>query len=109
MSSKSGTVGLYLGVFGALMLGTIITVWVAMGVDLGRPMNIAVGILIACAKASLVALFFMHLKFETKLIWGAAIFPLILFLILIFALMPDVGMGETNKRGPAVPVEHKGH
>lgn len=109
MSSKSGSTCLYLGIFGALIVGTIITVWVAMGIDLGRPGNIALGIIIACVKASLVALFFMHLKFESKLIWGAALLPLVLFLIIVFALMPDIGNGTTLKRGPAVPVEHKGH
>jgi cytochrome c oxidase subunit 4 len=41
-------------------------------------------LLIASAKASLVALFFMHLKGESRLVWGFALVP-IFFLALILA------------------------
>jgi cytochrome c oxidase subunit 4 len=59
---------------------TVATVAVSY-LDLGV-MNVAVALLIASLKASLVALFFMHLKFENKLVWAFALVP-IFFLVLI--------------------------
>lgn len=72
----------YLAVFAALLLLTAVTVLVSY-VDLGL-MNGVVALLIASAKASLVALFFMHLKGESRLVWGFALVP-IFFLALILA------------------------
>lgn len=102
MSSKHVSNWVYLGVFFALMVGTFLTI-TAAGIDMGRPTNIAVGLAIAVTKATLVALFFMHLKFETKLIFGVALFPVALFLILVFALMPDVAFGGTIHRPHEAP------
>ena len=48
----------------------MITVLVSY-VDLGM-MNVVVALLIASVKASLVALVFMHLKSEDRLVWGFA-------------------------------------
>lgn len=60
----------YMLVFGALMIGTIATVW-ASYIDFGTPaINIVVALIIATVKASLVAAFFMHLIDERKLIYG---------------------------------------
>ena len=60
----------YLLVFGALIVGTIITV-LASYVDFGGAgRNIAIALLIASVKAGLVAAFFMHLIDERKLIYG---------------------------------------
>jgi cytochrome c oxidase subunit 4 len=56
----------YTMVFGGLLVGTLITV-LAADVDLGvlNPM-IALGI--ACTKAVVVILFFMHVKYQSRLI-----------------------------------------
>jgi len=43
----------------------------------------------AFAKAGLVALFFMHLKTERSLILALVVVPVVLFLILVVALLPD--------------------
>mgnify|MGYP001157806354 FL=1 len=74
--------GVYAAVFAALLALTGATVAVSY-IDLGL-WNIAVALLIASAKASLVALFFMHLKHEGRLVWTFALVP-VLFLILIIA------------------------
>ena len=50
-------------VFVALIIGTIITV-AASYVDLGRTANIVIALAIAVVKASLVCVFFMHLKWD---------------------------------------------
>jgi cytochrome c oxidase subunit IV len=61
---------LYLTVFAALMVGTIVTVLAAL-VDLGR-LNLTVALAIAVTKATLVVLFFMHVKYSPKMIKVAA-------------------------------------
>jgi cytochrome c oxidase subunit 4 len=60
----------YMLVFGALLVGTVITVW-ASYINFGsHAMNVAVALVIATVKAALVAAFFMHLIDERKLIYG---------------------------------------
>jgi len=74
-------VPVYLGVFLALIVGTIVTTLVAY-VDLG-PFNIVVALFVAICKATLVILFFMHVKYSpklTKLVVIAGIFWLIILL-----------------------------
>ena len=80
---------LYATILLVLVLGTAVTV-AASNVDLGRPGNIALAMLIASAKASAVAAFFMHLKWDRGWIWLFVIYPLCLFGILLFALWPDI-------------------
>jgi cytochrome c oxidase subunit 4 len=60
----------YLLVFGALLVGTLLTVWASF-INFGTPgANIIVALIIATVKATLVAGFFMHLVDERKLIYG---------------------------------------
>jgi cytochrome c oxidase subunit IV len=86
---------LYVKVFLALMVGTAITVAVTY-VDLGF-LNLTVALVIACTKAMLVILYFMHMKYSPKLIkvtFGAGFF---FFLIMIIITLSDYltrgGMG----------------
>ena len=60
----------YLLVFGALIVGTILTVWASYIPFPTREINIAVALVIASCKAFLVAGFFMHLVSERKMIYG---------------------------------------
>jgi cytochrome c oxidase subunit 4 len=73
---------MYFGVFFALLVGTGLTVYAAT-LDLGR-YNAAVALGIATIKATLVALFFMHVWHAseklTKLVVIAALFFLLLLL-----------------------------
>ncbi|HET6202440.1 MAG TPA: cytochrome C oxidase subunit IV family protein [Planctomycetota bacterium] len=80
---------LYLAVFLVLILGTALTV-AASELNLGRPGNITLALLIASAKASCVAAFFMHLKWDRGWIWLFVLYPLALFCVLTFALWPDI-------------------
>ena len=76
----------YLGIFGALMVLTIITVAVAW-IDLGS-LNIMVALGVAVVKATLVVLYFMHVKYSSKLTWiviGSGIFWLAILLSLTMA------------------------
>jgi cytochrome c oxidase subunit 4 len=73
---------MYFGVFFALLVGTGLTVYAAT-LDLGR-YNAVVALGIATIKATLVALFFMHVWHAseklTKLVVIAALFFLLLLL-----------------------------
>src|SRR3981081_3489327 len=86
MSEHSTTPSLktYVAIWIALLVGTALTVY-ASGVDLGR-FNAAVALTIATIKATLVAIFFMHIKAAserlTNLVVIAALFFLLIFLVL---------------------------
>lgn len=96
---------LYYAVFGALMLGTLLTVVAAMDMfhGLGRVTNIVIALIIACVKASLVGYIFMHLREEDRVFYGIALFPIVLFLVMVFLLLPDVGLTEPS------PLDTPGH
>ena len=67
----------YLIVFGALLIGTILTVWAShfhFGNKDSNFGNIVVALIIACTKAFLVAGYFMHLISEKKLIYSVLAF-----------------------------------
>ena len=77
----------YSFVFGALLLGTLITV-LAADVDMGV-MNPVIALGIACTKAVIVILFFMHVKYQSglmKMTVGAGFFT---FLVLITMTLCD--------------------
>src|SRR5215211_258538 len=59
---------LYYVIFGALMILTILTVLVAQK-DLGHGLNDVVALTIAVAKALLVVLYFMHVRYSSRLTW----------------------------------------
>ena len=80
-------VKIYLAIFGALMVFTAITVAVAF-VDLG-PLNNVVMLAIAVVKATLVVLFFMHVKYSTRLIPLVAAVGFMWLLILFGLTMSD--------------------
>ena len=78
----------YLVIFAALILGTAITTAVAY-VDLG-PLNVVVMLLIAFIKATLVVLFFMHVRFTSPLTQLAAASGFAWLVILIGLTLSDV-------------------
>ncbi len=73
----------YVLVFVALVALTITTVFVAT-IDLG-PLNTVAALLIAAIKASLVVLFFMHVRYSKPLI-GLVVFASLLWLAILIAL-----------------------
>jgi len=79
---------LYLVVFVVLLALTALTVLVA-SVDLG-PLNTPVALAIAAGKATLVVLFFMHLKEAPGILWLAAGAGFLFLGILILLTMSDV-------------------
>jgi cytochrome c oxidase subunit 4 len=78
----------YIFVWVVLLFLTFVT-WRVSFVPLGL-MNVTVAMLIASLKASLVALFFMHLRHENKLVWAFALFPLGFLSLIIIGTLVDV-------------------
>jgi cytochrome c oxidase subunit 4 len=83
---------LYVNVGLALLVLTVITVVVAQ-IHLGA-MNVVAAMVIAATKATLVVLFFMHLKYDSKL-YMVAFVGAIVFL----ALFITFSMADTERRG----------
>ena len=77
----------YLYVFYALLFGTLVTVGASYIPFGNHAINIAVALVIAGGKASLVAGFFMHLISERKLIYGLLAFTAFFFLGLMFLII----------------------
>ena len=75
----------YLKVFIALLVLTALTVAVTT-VHFGDMANIVVGVVIALAKAGLVAYIFMHLKFDHKRLRYFITVPMFFFVTLVFTL-----------------------
>jgi len=89
----------YVKVLLALAVLTFITVLVSR-YHFGRVGNIGVGLLIATVKASLVVMFFMHLKYEQRWWAGIVLFPLLLVMIIIGSNLPDTALnGPDSMKG----------
>ena len=78
----------YLAVFFALLVLTVVTVWAAYQ-DFGA-FNDVVAMAIASTKATLVVLFFMHLRHSTKLAQISIVASLAFFGLLIAVVMADI-------------------
>ncbi len=78
---------IYLLIFTALVVLTAVTVTVAF-VDLG-PMNVVVMLGIAAVKATLVVLYFMHVRFTNRLTQLAAASGFVWLLIMFGLTMSD--------------------
>ena len=85
-------VRLYIAVFLALMVGTFLTVIVAK-FDLG-PLNNVVMLTIAVVKALFVVLYFMHVRWSSRLTWVIAGSGFLWLLIMFsFTLMDYMSRG----------------
>jgi cytochrome c oxidase subunit IV len=81
------SLGVYFGVFAALMIGTLLTV-VAAHMDFGA-FNTPVALAIAITKASLVIVFFMHVKYSPRLITLVVVGSFVWLAILLFITLSD--------------------
>lgn len=94
------TLARYVVVWGALVVLTTATFLLAR-VDLGR-LNLAVALVIATLKASLVVLFFMHLwdsRGANRVAFGLAVFY---FLLLLGGILGDVATRYPLAKPPEV-------
>ena len=74
-------------VFAALMLGTGMTVWAA-GRDFGA-FNTVVALGIAVTKATLVILFFMHVKYSARLTQLVVVVAIAFLALLLAGIVSD--------------------
>ena len=78
---------LYFAIFGILMVGTALTVLVAF-YDLGAFNNVVM-LTIACAKALAVVLYFMHVRWSSRLTWVVVASGFFWLLIMFSFTMQD--------------------
>lgn len=79
----------YMAVFWWLAILTIVELGVIY-MPVHRMAILALLVVLAVTKALLVALYFMHLKFETRTLGLIALCPFVLCVFLILMLMPDI-------------------
>ena len=79
----------YMHVFYALTVLTAVEIGVVF-LPIAKMIIAIMLVLLALAKAVMVAMYFMHLKFEKRTLGIIALTPLILCTLLIFSLLPDL-------------------
>jgi cytochrome c oxidase subunit 4 len=99
----------YYAIFITLIVLTVVTVAVAFVHIKSELTKVLIALLIASVKALFVARFFMHLKFEGKLIRLILISPLVLCVILVMALIPDIANGRHVSMNDMMHWFEKGH
>ncbi|MCP4193253.1 MAG: hypothetical protein GY768_21795 [Planctomycetaceae bacterium] len=106
----------YASVFVGLIVLTIISFWIGNSdIKNQSPAAAWAGMMaVSCAKAMLVILFFMHLKWEANWKYVLTIPATIMAIFLVCALIPDIGMrtlrySEERMVHAAQPVKHDAH
>ena len=84
MSEHIVSVRVYLVIFFALLIGTFLTV-VAAFYDFPWQLNTIIALTIASIKATLVVLYFMHVRYSSRLVW-VIVTSALFWLAILFAL-----------------------
>lgn len=87
MSEHIVPVKVYIAIFMVLLVGTALTVMAAF-VDFPWQLNTVVAMTIATTKATFVVLYFMHVRYSSRLIWvivAAALFWMAILFALTFS------------------------
>ena len=96
----------YMGIFYLLTVLTALEIGVVF-VPIAKLIIAIVLIGLALVKATLVAMYFMHLKFEKRTLGIIALTPLILCTLLIVSLLPDLtGTTRESKHKETAQVEN---
>ncbi len=88
-ASTHPTVFTYIAIYGWLIGLTLLEIGVVLA---GWPRGAIVTILIATAlaKVLLIALYFMHLKFDRRVVWLLPGIPVAIGIVFVLALFPDM-------------------
>lgn len=97
MAAHPVSVGPYLAVFGALLVLTVVTVAVSY-VEMSTTPTVLLALAIASVKASLVAMFFMHLKGERPMVYWSLGLTAVLFVSLLAFVLWSEGDHLTGTR-----------
>jgi len=87
MSEHIVPVRIYVTIFLVLLVGTALTVWAAFQ-DFPWQLNTIVAMTIAITKATFVVLYFMHVRYSSRLVWvivASALFWLVIMFALTFS------------------------
>ena len=98
-------VAMYVKVFGALMVLTLVTVAISK-FHLPRPQAIGLGLFVALIKASLVGALFMHLWGENKLIHKALYITVACGAIMIIPMIDFAIVSHRNTSPTDVAAQH---
>ena len=83
----------YLTVFGVLGVFTAIEVAVAFA-SIAQPIRVVLLLALALTKASLVALYYMHLRSEGPILRIIAAFPMLLVIVLMLLPVFDLALAQ---------------
>ena len=99
----------YMAIFWLLAVLTVVELIVVF-LPFGKMVNGTLLCALAVGKAAVVAMYFMHLKFETRTLGLIAITPLAIATLLVFVILPDaffVDHKTANVKPAAVaPAKH---
>jgi cytochrome c oxidase subunit 4 len=93
----------YWAVWVWLAVLTILEIGVTLIPELATLYKAILLVALAVSKALLVALYFMHLRFETRTLGAIVLTPFVICVFLVFMLMPDVGF---QPRESPIRAEH---
>jgi cytochrome c oxidase subunit IV len=83
------TVNVYWVIFGCLSVLTVLTVAVSR-IEFDPVSAVVLAFMIAISKATLVVAFFMHVKYDARILRLLCLVPTLLTMLLLIALLPDV-------------------
>jgi cytochrome c oxidase subunit 4 len=92
----------YMNIFWALAVLTVVEIAVVYLPTTKLVIGVLL-VLLASSKAALVAMYFMHLKFERPTLGIIALTPMILCVFLIFMLLPDLTAADKQHTPSATP------
>jgi cytochrome c oxidase subunit 4 len=78
----------YMAIFWMLAILTVVEIAVVF-LPFGKLVNGTLLCALAVTKAAMVAMYFMHLKFETRTLGLIAVTPLAIATLLVFVILPD--------------------
>ena len=97
------TLQAYWFVFGVLCVATAVSFLVNAMLGIGSHTGMAIIMAVAVCKATLVAMFFMHLKFEWFKLYFLIVPVMILGVLMILVLLPDVVFSRSAHPWPSDP------
>ena len=99
----------YMAIFWLLAVLTVIELIVVF-LPFGKMVNGTLLCALAVGKAAVVAMYFMHLKFETRTLGLIAMTPLAIATLLVFVILPDAFFVDHKtanvKPAAAAPAKH---
>ena len=98
----------YMAIFWWLLALTIIEVGIIFA-PVAKMVIVILLISLALSKASLVAMYFMHLRFERRTLGMIAVIPVFLAALLVFILIPDHSAIPHRTAGSAKPAAVEKH